>query len=712
MNKDDFEAQLLETFKVEADEYLQSIADQLLHAEKNVLDATWLQKIEVMHRQMHSLKGAARAVNLNEVEWVAQRLEQFFSSYRKATLKPEHAAFDVLHAVIKALHDYVAALPGILHTPNSLIKDLSAQLDELNSGVLTPSVTEPTVAATPQRIVANDMNSLQTLRIASKNLDALFLKTEEMLSTKLFIKQYTEEVGGLIETIRGMRKNWDADGSAADTVNRLRDLEQTAHKFLSRFEQDGHHINLLVDELLSDAKKMIMMPFSVLLNSFPSMVRNICHEQNKEVELVLTGTETEIDKRILEEIKEPLIHIVRNSVDHGFDSGAKGQINIVIKQVNGNEVEVIVTDDGNGFDIDAIKKAAIKLGFVTQESANQMGEQEALALLYLSGVSTSPQVTNLSGYGLGMAIVRDKIESMGGRIKIEPGRKCGTKTKINLPITLATLNGIFFTCSDQVFVLPTMYSERIIRLHREDIQTMENKEVITLNNEVIPLVQLHQILAIPEKPQETESRTLIAIIINFEGMRVAFIVDEIQNEKDILVKKLSKPLVRIRFVYGVTLSNTGMPVVILNAVDLMNAATKMGLSSMQPMSTKLDKEEREKPILVVEDSITTRILLKNILEMAGYQVTTANDGQDAWRVLKEEEVSLVVSDIDMPRMNGIELTQKIRNDAKLSELPLILVTGKESNEDRERGIDVGANAYLTKSHFDDSDLLNVIKRFI
>jgi len=286
----------------------------------------------------------------------------------------------------------------------------------------------------------------------------------------------------------------------------------------------------------------------------------------------------------------------------------------------------------------------------------------------------------------------------------------GTTIKIQLPLTLATFKGVLIDVSDQRFVIPTANLERILRINSKSIKSVENKDAILYGGQTTSLVWISDILGLPKiKKKSTAEEFLFVMVMNYADTKVAFVVDSILNEQEILVKNFSKPIFRIRNISAAAILGTGKTVPILNSLDLLQSAH---LGSFRDKVIPMDDNDHSKMIhiLLAEDSITTRMLLKNILELKGYQVTTAVDGLDAWTQLKENEFSAVVSDVEMPRMTGFELTEKIRQDKQLENLPVILVTARESPEDRERGVDAGANAYINKSTFDSSHLLEVLQR--
>jgi two-component system chemotaxis sensor kinase CheA len=437
----------------------------------------------------------------------------------------------------------------------------------------------------------------------------------------------------------------------------------------------------------------------------------------KEVELTTQGGEVELDRRILEEMKDPLIHLVRNCIDHGIEKpeererrkkSRRGLLRIAINPINGSKIEIQVSDDGAGIDVSKVKSAAVKRGIISQEEAAKLSEQEAFSLIFQSGVSTSHIITDISGRGLGLAIVREKTEKLNGMVSVESVENLGTTFRIVVPLTLATFRGVLVGVNDRLFVLPTTNVERVVRVDKEEIKTVENRETVLLNGMAVSLIRLGDVLGLPRTP--TSGPSVQIVVLGSAEKRMAFLIDEVLQEQEVLVKTLGRQLSRVRNVAGATVLGSGKVVPILNVPDLMKSAVKVTSTSVRTPAEEAQTKRRS--VLVVEDSITARTLLKNILDSAGYDVRTAIDGVDGFTVLKTQEFDLVVSDIQMPRMDGFDLVTKIRADSKLSEIPVVLVTALESREDRERGIEVGANAYIVKSSFDQSNLLEVIQRLI
>ena len=390
---------------------------------------------------------------------------------------------------------------------------------------------------------------------------------------------------------------------------------------------------------------------------------------------------------------------------------AHATLTIAVAHKDGSKVEILVADDGTGIDVAKVKAAAGRLGMVPAGELEKMDEREALALVFESGVSTSSIVTDLSGRGLGLAIVRERVERLGGIIALETQPDKGTSFRIVLPLTLATFRGVLVRAGDRMFIIPAVSVERVALVAEKDIRTVENRETIALDGEALSLVHLADVLEIARAPGESMDNAQV-VVLGLGVDRIAFRVDAVLAEQEVLVKGLGRQLARVRNLAGASVLGTGQVVPVLNVPDLMQSAMKPAASPLASVSGEQHAAAAKRSILVAEDSITSRALIKNILEAAGYSVTTAVDGVEAYTALKAGTFDLVVSDVEMPRMDGFDLTAKLRSDKRLADLPIVLVTALESREHRERGIDVGANAYIVKSSFDQSNLLEIVRRLM
>jgi len=728
--EDEFLKQLRATFKVEAAEHLQAIAAGLLELEQTPAPEAQRNIVETVFRAAHSLKGAARAVDFTEIESLCQSLEDVFASWKRQESAPSPDAFDTLHRKL----DAIAA--------------------QLGQRIRQPEVSVPaSVEVVPPAPVTEQKTfpSEETVRIGVGKLDARLVEAEEMLTVKLTVDQRAEDLRELAQRFVPWRNEWaavepearalrqaidrPAPGRAGHrpglaqlldfldrNLDHLKSLESKVAALGRTAEQDRYAVGKLVDDLLEDSKKLLLLPFDTISASFPKLVRDLCRDQGKEADLTIQGDGIEIDKRILEEMKDPLIHLLRNCVDHGIeppgertrrDKPPRGRITLAVSQVNGNKVQLLLSDDGAGIDTNKVKESAVRHGLISAEEAARLDEAETQALIFQSEVSTSPIITELSGRGLGLAIVREKAEKLGGEVSVESRPGLGTAFRIVMPATRATFRGILVEAAGRLLVVPAAQVERATRARPDDIRTVEGRETLSFDGRAIALVQLADALELPPmERKDTPPAGAPVIVLGSGEQSIAFAVDAVLDEQEVLVKLLVKPLSRVRNVAAATVLGSGQVAPILNVADLLKSARKVAGARARVGAGTAPMQAETRTILVAEDSITSRMLLKGILESAGYNVKIAVDGMEAFTLLRAEKFDLVVSDVEMPRLNGFDLTARIRADKKLAELPVVLVTALETREDRERGIDAGANAYLVKSSFDQSNLLEAVRRLI
>jgi two-component system chemotaxis sensor kinase CheA len=461
-----------------------------------------------------------------------------------------------------------------------------------------------------------------------------------------------------------------------------------------------------------------LMPASSVLELLPPMAGEMARAIGKEVECTTEGADLEVDRKVLETIKDPLLHLVRNALDHGVEppdvreragKGRRARIAVRFAPAENRRVEVQVKDDGAGIDVAGLRAGAVRARLISPEEAASLPEAAALQLAFASGVSTSPVITDLSGHGLGMAIVRDRVERLGGSVSVLSSPGQGTTVTMILPASIATFRGLLVRAGDQLVLLPIGAVERALRVPVADMGMIGGMAVLRSEGKLIPAGSLAAILGRGPASEARGPRPCLIVASGVE--RGALLVDEVLGEREVLLKELEAPLVRVRHVAGAGLLGDGELALILRPGDLLRALREAPPAAAEPATLSAEHAQAA-AILVVDDSITTRTMEKSLFEAAGYRVQTATDGAEAWAALKSEPFDLVVSDVDMPRLNGFELTARIRADSRLASLPVVLVTALESREDKERGIEVGANAYVIKSGFDQSKLLEIIRRLV
>lgn len=770
----EFLEELRRDFVPEAEEYLQTIVSGLLDLEKNPAGAS--ASIEEVFRAAHSLKGAAQAVQMPDVSSVCQVMESVFSGMKKGILLLSGGDFDVLQRAADTLAAMIAVPEKVeMSAVASLIREIEGLLEPSKPSFHLKAPVQPVArsdtpkaaalegkgndapvspeqeashANTPQAVCDapphrkeehSRAGAQDTVRIAASKLDSLLLKAEELISVNLSLAVRIEDVHELFSLATEFRSEWERALSAIQRESQgyeklspklqeflqsgrltLRKMNEKIRDMEKSLRSDQRAAGGLVRDLLEGARTVLMLPFSSLLQTFPKIVRDLSRELGKEAEVVVRGGDIEVDKRILEGLKDPLIHLVRNCVDHGlekagdrFSAGkpSSGTVTISLSQTDGSRVELLVADDGRGIDPAKLRESAVKSGSISKEEAALLDDAGALMLIFRSGVSTSSIITDISGRGLGMAIVQEGVESLGGSISLESEPGKGTSFRLSLPLTLATFRGVLVEEWGRLFVIPSSSVERVARVGKERIKCIEQRESVAFNGIPLALARLGHILELPPSAERARGRdTLPLVVIGSGGVSAAFGVDRVLNEQEILLKSLGKQLARVRNVSGATVLGSGKVVPVLNAGDLLRSVQRSG-GGRRLLSDTEEKKAR-KNVLIAEDSITSRTLLRNILSAAGFSVQTAVDGQEAWEFLSKGAFHVVVSDVEMPRMNGFELTAKIRSDPATAELPVVLVTSLESREDRERGVEAGADAYIVKSGFDQGNLLDVLHRLL
>ncbi len=768
----EFLRDLMETFLQETEEHVRVLSAAVVELEAAGEDGAVQAPVEILFREAHSLKGAAGAVGLPTIVAICQSVESILAKLKRRSLLPTPAVVDAISEFVDCLQACLSAGDGGEQRAAALLERLAGigETDRKPAAeepirVVVPAATgnggwkpparslDPSYEAEPipaepasepasepareavrpgsAATVEAPAATTDTVRVPTGKLESLMLQAEEFISVKLATEQRSSALRDINSRLDVWKREWYQARISGDQEKVAEFLEWNSafmeglvtdiRGLAKNTEEETRTIGPMVDELVDGMKRVLMLPVASLLSSFPKMVRDLARSRGKQAELLITGADIEIDKRVIENLKDPLTHILRNAVDHGIEASdtrqslgkpARGRIAVAVTQLENNKIQICVSDDGGGIDVRLLRETAVRDGLRTQGQLEATDDAEALRLVFASGLSTSTVVSQVSGRGLGMAIVEEKVDYLGGTVSVETEHGKGTLFRITVPATLATARGILAQVSDWPFVMPVVSVDRVVRVRRADIRLVENRETIQLEGHTLPLVYLHEVLDLPLKPQRSASDYLQAVVAGSGDDRVAFAVDRIIGEQEVLVKTLGPQLVRVRNIAGGTIIGSGKVVPIMNIADLLQSAAAGARHGRRSDSPGANGAESRKAVLVVEDSITSRMLLKNVLEAAGYYVKPTVDGVDALLALREEDFDLVISDIEMPRMDGFELTSKIRTDTRLSRMPVMLVTGMETQEQKERGIDVGANAYLTKSSFTQGTLLETARSLL
>jgi two-component system chemotaxis sensor kinase CheA len=710
---EELRARLMATFKVEAEDHLNAITGHLAALERGLPPEEVPGVVEGAFRAVHTLKGAARSVGLGDVESLCQALEQTFSRAKRAQLALSR---ELLGRVQEAVDGVARLLGGGAEAVG--VAELVRRLED----PAAPRPERQVMAPPPAPSVAPSAPAAapagQTIRIDTARLESLHRRAEELLAVKLSVEERVREARGLAESLAHCREQVGGVALAEGPGGQVRDAEAQARVLLERLLGDRRNLGVAVDGLHEEARRVRMMPVSSIVEPFARMVGELARAQAKEVAWEVQGAELEADRKVLETIKDPLLHLLRNAIDHGIEppdrreragKPRRGRLSLRVLPLEGRRIEVCVEDDGAGIDVAGVRAAAVRARVMDAEEAEALPEEAALRLMLSSGVSTSSVVTELSGHGLGMAIASEAVERLGGELLVETRSGAGTTVRMLLPAAVATFRGLLLRAARQDFLLSIGAVERVLRVSASELASAGGRGFLRLNGRALPAGSLAAALGRgEEKEAPADGHRRPCVVLAAGEDRGAFLVDEVLGEREVLVKELTPPLVRVRHVAGAGLLGSGEVVLILRPADVLHAlrevpAEPQGLAAA---------EEAPPAILVVDDSITTRTMERNLLESAGYRVEVAVDGMEAWTALKTGRFDLVLADVDMPRMNGFDLTARIRADAALAGLPVVLVTALESREDKEHGIEAGANAYVIKSGFDQSKLLEIIRRLV
>jgi len=488
------------------------------------------------------------------------------------------------------------------------------------------------------------------------------------------------------------------------------------------YADDTSRTSAVVGDLQEQAMELRMLPVSTVFNSFPRAMRDLARQYKKDVELIIEGGDTELDKKVLEEINDPLVHIMRNAVDHGIEPAAErvaagkpaaGTIKLSARQ-EGDHIVIEVSDDGAGIDPARVKAAAVRKGYLTESEAKSMSDREARYLIFEKGFSTAAIITEISGRGVGMDVVREfVVERLKGSLDVDSELGQGTRFRLTIPLTLAIIRALLLRVSGQTFALPTSSVEETARVEPSEIIKVEGHEVIRRQRRTIPLVPLRDILGLDAIEQDSEGGKIPVATLAFSGHRLGLIVDAFVGEQQIVIKTLGTHLKRVDNVAGVTILGAGEVVPILSVPDLMANGRQLTGARMRRTGQVKEKQAGPRKILICEDSFTTRELERSIFEAAGYDVETATDGAMGLARLREGlNPDAVVTDVQMPNMTGFELTKAIKSDETLAHIPVIIVTSLERDEEKAEGINAGADAYITKSVFNQDTLLETVERLI
>ncbi|MDJ1179810.1 hybrid sensor histidine kinase/response regulator [Roseofilum sp. BLCC_M91] len=603
-----------------------------------------------------------------------------------------------------------------------------------------PPVPEKTDSKTAAPVMGANYR-IESVRVATQNLDDLMTQTGELTVSKIRMAHHISTMNDMVNLWEEWNRQTYGNLSFEQSVDKLQALKQRHEEYLqemgkllnqlrSRASEDVARLEAIANQLDSGIRTLRLLPLSTIFNLFGRLVRDLAKQQGKQINLILEGAETKADKRILEEMKDPLMHMIRNSVDHGIETpaeriaqGKPPQATVHLKGSQiGNSIIIELKDDGQGLNVENIKSTAKNKGLRRPEELEAMTEAQIQSLIFAPGFSTRKLVTEVSGRGVGLDVVRTNVEHLKGSIHVEstPGKGC--KFTIQLSTSLATASVLLVSVQGATYAIPVEFVKTTLLIPEHQIFAIEGRDTYAMDQEPISIARLEEILELSSASEsegesgKTKNIELLPCIILQVGTELlGVIVDELLDQQDIILKPQSRLLQRVRNVSGATILGTGEVCMVLNPQDLVKSVQRKNIQRKIESSESIKKPEdngKQAVLLLAEDSIATRTQEKRILESAGYEVVTAVDGLDAYNKLKTRQFDGVISDVQMPNLDGLSLTAKIREHKEYEDLPIILVTSLASDEDKHRGAEAGASAYLTKGGFSQELLLETVRRLV
>ena len=772
--------EIMEDFLVEAFELVEQIDHDLIELESNPEDLELLNRI---FRVAHTVKGSSSFLNFDILTKLTHHMEDVLNKARRNELKITPDIMDVVLESVDMMKGLLHGIRDSGNDTDVGIEigDICKRLTAISEGEApsaavsepAPVVPEPVVEAPkePESVSDENLSNLsddeveaeierllkvrkaedqarrakkategETPKLATTQTQASLNPTQapKASSAKPANKKEDKKVPAPSsgssadeQTIRVEVKRLDhlmnLIGELVLGKNRLLkiydDVEERyeGEKFLEELNQVVSSLSLVTTDIQLAVMKTRMLPIAKVFNKFPRMIRDLSRELNKQIDLEITGEETELDKSIVEQIGDPLVHMIRNSCDHGIEDGAtrlaagkpeKGTIQL--KAYNeGNHIVVEITDDGKGLDADMLKARSIEKGIITEREADTMSDKEAFGLIFKPGFSTAAKVTNVSGRGVGMDVVKTNIEKLNGIIDIESEVGKGTTMKLKIPLTLAIIQSLLVGAQEEFFAIPLASVLETVRVPIDDIYTIDGKNVLRLRDEVLSLVKLSDIFGV-KQVFDGGDQTYV-VVIGVAEAKLGIIVDSLVGQEEIVIKSMGDYLQNIPGIAGATIRGDGRVTLIIDVGMMMEMAKDIKVDIKASMESS--KSVKEKPsdykVLIVDDSKMDRTIMQKSLAPLGVTVIEATNGVEALTIVKSGEHALdaMLIDIEMPRMDGYTLAGEIRKYSKYRNLPLIAVTSRTSKADRLRGVEVGMTEYITKPYSSEY-LENVVRKNI
>jgi len=674
----------IEIFCREAEEHLASLQSGLLVLEKNPTRTGLLHELL---RNAHTLKGSARMVGLAEISAITHIMEEQLKGMEQGSRAVDPAAIDLL---LKGA-DAVALITSALSKGEAPNLDVEQFIAEYQRGEIGRSIPEENREGGAQQM--ND-----TVRANVKTLDALVNLIGEMIINK---------------------KRLEAKLSRLKEIAACPDPATAAllGEFRGDLEEDVLYLDYLIQELHQKAMGLRMLPLRSITDGFERLVRDLSQKLGKEARLELIGASIEMDRVLLEGLKPMLIHLLTNAVCHGIETpkeraaagkGSQGSIRITARH-EGSSVMVEIRDDGRGMDPARIRAAAVSRGIIDQREADTLSDEEALYLTLRPGFTTAETVTDVAGRGVGMDVVKKNLERVKGNLTLTSEIGSYAEFALQLPLTLSVIEALVVQSGGETFAIPINYVQEIVKVRDPDIMTLGTREAIKVRGATTPLYSLSRMLGLPQLP-ESGAAGMAALVLKHCDQRIACTVDAHLGNSEVVVKGLGGQFREVTYVFGATILGDGNPALILNVADLF--ASSAGTVQPSLRRAQEDAGSGRGRVLVVDDSITTRTMEQSILVAHGYQVQTAVSGEDAMEKVLLTRFDLVITDVEMPGIDGFQLTRNLRGTGEYRETPIIVVSSLSRDEDKRQALESGAQAYIVKGAFDQGLLLETVQTLI
>jgi two-component system sensor histidine kinase and response regulator WspE len=748
---------LLDIFKVDLETHSRALEQGLLALE---VEGNHDAVIESLMRAAHSIKGSSRIAGLDAMGELAHGMEDVMLGVQRGERELDGALVDLLLQGNDLFKKAAAAggsrIEALVREAAAEYRDLTGRISGTGGAELRPPGT---AAATrrqmekhpahsagctqeasqelrpPEGAAAAAGEDARTVRVQADSLSRLMGLAGEFLVEARGMKKFSNSLLRLKNRQRKLGSEMEHCAARADEPESLgrpealldnmrRELDDIQSGMLGcieRYETFSRRLEQLSDRLYGEVITSRMRPFADGLHGFARMVRDIARQLGREVTFCVEGGETPVDRDILERMEAPLTHLLRNAVDHGLEepdareqAGKPRQGRLVLNACHrAGMLHIVVRDDGRGVDLQRLRTKAVDRGHVTEEMAQQLSEEELLQFLFLPGFSTAEKVTDISGRGVGLDVVHAMVREVGGHVSAQSLLGKGTAFHLELPLTLSVIRALVVLISGQQFAVPLSRIDRVLRVPDDQIDALEERRFFQLEQEQVGLVPAAQVLELPVSQGADDTRFVLVIsdALNRYGLEV----DELIGQRDLVVLPLDARLGKIPDVSAGAVREDGTPLLILDVDDLVRSIDHL-LVDRKPGSGRRSRGEQETGrtlrVLVVDDSLTVREVERKLLTGNGYEVEVAVDGMDGWNRLQAGAFDLVVTDVDMPRMNGIELVEQIRAVPRFNDLPVMIVSYKDREEDRLRGLRAGADYYLTKSSFHDERLIEAVTDLI